>query len=106
LHLLGIYVGRGCAEKGAGKSHPEGHRREISTMSPKNQKFERDGEELAGSLDDIRYQPTTPALRSLRDVPKDDAGVFWLENIEHWSQEVDLYVRANVPGHTLLFRFG
>ena len=45
-------------------------------------------------------------LASLRDVPKDDAGVFWLENIEHWSQEVDLYVRANVPGHTLLFRFG
>ena len=45
-------------------------------------------------------------LASLRDVPKDDAGVFWLENIEHWSQEADLYVRANVPGHTLLFRFG
>ena len=45
-------------------------------------------------------------LSSVRDVPKDDAGVFWLENIEHWSQEADLYVRANVPRHTLFFRFG
>ena len=26
LHLLGIHVGRGCAEKEFGKSHPEGRR--------------------------------------------------------------------------------
>ena len=45
-------------------------------------------------------------LSSVRDVPKDDAGVFWLENIEHWSQEADLHVRANVPGHNLLIKFG
>ena len=45
-------------------------------------------------------------LASLRDVPKDDAGVFWLGNIERWSQESDLHVRANVPGHTLLIKFG
>ena len=45
-------------------------------------------------------------LASLRGVPKDDAGVFWLGNIERWSQESDLHVRSNFPGHTLLIKFG
>jgi hypothetical protein len=45
-------------------------------------------------------------LASLRDVAKDYAGVFWLGNIERWSQESDLHVRANVPGHALLIKFG
>ena len=39
LHLLGIHVGRGCAEKEFGKSHPEGHHREFHYMHPKQTKI-------------------------------------------------------------------